>query len=189
MRTRRALTLALVLAIAPALAACGEHTMHNGDANNNGTYINAGPVTYQLQISRELNPYSPEDSGYVTGVPKSEASLNPSQFWFGVFLWAKNETNRPQRTTDKFDIVDTTGYVFRPTAVTNPYAWTSQVLQPGATQPEPDTTAGNGPTGGELLLFKLYTSGIHDVYNNRPLTLQIRSPSGNKVWGTISLDL
>jgi hypothetical protein len=41
-----------------------------------------------------------------------------------------------------------------------------------------------GPTQGGLLLFKLDTS----VYDNRPLTLEIRGPSG-RVWGTISLDL
>ena len=51
-------------------------------------------------------------------------------------------------------------------------------------QPGPDTTASFGPTQGGLLLFKLPTT----IYDNRPLTLEIRGPSG-RVWGTISLDL
>lgn len=162
--------------------------MHNGDANNDGTFINAGNVVYQLQISRELNQYSPEDKSYFIGLPKNAAKLTPSQLWFGVFLWAKNQTNNARRTTDNFDIVDTLGRKYRPlklNSAINPYAWTSTPLTPGATQPNPNTTAGVGPTGGELLLFKLNTS----IYNNRPLALQIRAPSGHKVWATISLDL
>lgn len=162
--------------------------MHNADANNNGTFINAGNVIYQLQISRLLNQYSPEDKSYFIGLPKNAAKLTPSQLWFGVFLWAKNQTNNNRTTTDNFDIVDTQGNTYRPLkldSAINPYAWTSTPLTPGATQPNPNTTAGVGPTGGELLLFKLNTS----IYNNRPLALQIRAPSGNKVWATISLDL
>ncbi|HEY3943826.1 MAG TPA: hypothetical protein VGL78_01245 [Solirubrobacteraceae bacterium] len=188
MRARRALIAVCVIAAASLLSACGEHTMHNADANNNGTFINAGNVIYQLQISRELNQYSPEDKSYFIGLPKNAAKLTASQLWFGVFLWARNQTNNNRTTTDNFDIVDTQGNTYRPLkldSATNPYAWTSTPLTPGATQPNPNTTAGVGPTGGELLLFKLNTS----IYNNRPLALQIRAPSGNKVWATISLDL
>ncbi len=187
-RARRVLTVLCVIAAVPLISACGAHTMHNGDANNDGTYINAGNIVYQLQVSRELNQYSPEDRSYFIGLSNAAMSLTPSQLWFGVFLWAKNQTNGDRRTTDKFDIVDTLGTTYRPLkldAAINPYAWTSQALAPGATQPDPNTTAGVGPTGGELLLFKLSTT----IYDNRPLTLQIRAPSGKKVWGTISLDL
>ena len=158
------------------------------DANNNGNYVKAGPLTYQLQISRELNQYTPQDSGYVTGLPKSESKLTPNQLWFGVVMWAKNETSQTLLTGNKFDIVDTQGNVYHPLKLdpaVNPYAWVPQALAPGATEPNPNTTAGTGPTGGRLLLFKLNTS----IYENRPLTLQIRAPSGKKVWGTISLDL
>ncbi|MGN6170645.1 MAG: hypothetical protein ACTHQQ_21135 [Solirubrobacteraceae bacterium] len=188
MRARRALTAVCVIATASLLSACGEHTMHHADANNNGAFINAGPLTYQLQISRELNPYGPQDSGYITGLPRGESRLTANQLWFGVFLWAKNETDRTFATTNSFDIVDTQGNVYRPLrldAARNPYAWTSQTLAPGAVQPNFNTTAGVGPTGGELLLFKLNDS----IYDNRPLSLQIRAPSGKRVWGTISLDL
>jgi hypothetical protein len=191
-RARRFLVLALVIAAAPLLAACGEHTLHHADANNNGTFINAGPVTYQLEVSRELNQYSSEDSGYITGLPKSAAKLAPNQEWFGVFLWAKNESKRTVTTGDRFDIVDTLGNTYRPLPLNpsrNPYAWTPQALAPGATEPNPTTTAGYGPTGGRLLLFKLPAYGNNSIYDNRPLTLQIRNPSGTRVWGTISLDL
>ena len=67
----------------------------------------------------------------------------------------------------------------------NAYAWAPQKLGPGATEPGPDTTASFGPTQGALLLFKINTS----VYDNRPLTLEIRGGPSQKVWGHISLDL
>jgi hypothetical protein len=199
-RARRILTAACVIAAAQFVSACGSHTTHHAsgiaaagsvgaaDANNNGNYVKAGLMTYQMQVSRELNQYTPEDSGYVRGLPKSESKLAPNQLWFGVFMWAKNETSRTLTTSGNFDIVDTQGTVYHPLKLdpaVNPYAWEAQALAPGATEPNPTATAGTGPAGGRLLLFKLNTS----IYDNRPLTLQIRAPSGKKVWGTISLDL
>ncbi len=185
---RRLLTAASLLASASLAAACGTHHSSVADANNNGAYVKAGPLTYQLQVSRLLNQYSPEDSGYLVGLPTAQSSLASNQEWFGVFLWAKNQTSQPHQTTDNFDIVDTQGNVYHPIVASNPYTWTSQMLEPGATQPTPNTTASFGPTQGALVLFKLYSSGNKSVYSNRPLTLQIRG-SSNKVWATISLDL
>ncbi len=180
----------MVACLAPllvGLAACGRV----GDPptlENDGVYVQAGPITYQLQISRQLNQYSTEDSQYVKGVPPADSIRRPDQLWYGVFLWALNQTKRVQRTTDNFDIVDTEGTTYYPIPLNralNPYAWTAQALAPRATEPEPGTTAFYGPTGGGLLLFKLNVT----VYNNRPLTLEIRSPTNGKLWATISLDL
>jgi hypothetical protein len=172
--------------IAIGLGACGKTNIPSS-AENNGVYITAGPITYQLQVSRELNQYATEDRQYLAGLPSSLRSLTPSEEWYGVFLWAKNQTKRPQMTSDSFDIVDTQGTHYYPVPLSsslNQYAWTAQPLAPGGIEPGSDTTASFGPTQGGLLLFKLNTS----VYDNRPLTLEIRGQSG-KVWGTISLDL
>jgi hypothetical protein len=185
---RKLLTGVLLVAAVPLAAACGSHHSNLADANNNGTYVKAGPVTYQLQVSRELNPFSHEDSGYLAGLPKKDASLAPDQEWYAVFLWAKNTSKQPQQTTARFDVVDTEGDVYTPIAFNNPYVWTSQTLAPGAVQPQPDTTAGYGPIEGQMLLFKVYSSGSQSVYSNRPLTLRIYGNTG-KVWATISLDL
>jgi hypothetical protein len=185
-RPSRLAGLACAATLSLGLAACGK-VNDPSSAENNGVYEQAGNVTYQLEISRQLNQYSTEDSAYVKGVPAGQASLSPSQLWYGVFLWAKNQTNSPQRTTDNFDIVDTVGNHYYPLHLNtslNPFAWTAQSLPPGATEPAPDTVAGDGPTQGGLLLFKLNES----VYSNRPLKLEIRSPSG-QVEATISLDL
>jgi hypothetical protein len=185
-RRRRISILAAAAVLAVSLGACGK-TGHPATAENDGVYVNAGPITYQLQVSRELNQYGTEDSQYLTGLPPGAASVSAGQEWYGVFLWAKNQTNSRQVTSDQFDIVDTEGNHYYPLQVTpllNAYAWTAQSLAPSATEPAPDTTASFGPTQGALVLFKLNAS----IYANRPLTLEIRGPS-QQLWGTISLDL
>jgi hypothetical protein len=183
---RRLSTLACAAVLLVGLAACGK-TGHPATLDNDGVYVDAGPITYQLQVSRELNQYATEDAQYLAGLPAGSNSLSAGQEWYGVFLWAKNQTKRQEATNDSFDIVDTQGHHYYPMQLTsslNQYAWTAQTLAPGATEPAPDTTASFGPTQGGLLLFKLNIS----AYDNRPLTLEIRAPS-QQLLGTISLDL
>jgi hypothetical protein len=183
---RRLSILACALSLAVGLAACGK-TGRPETLENDGVYVNAGPISYQLQVSRELNQYATEDAQYLSGLPAGTNSLVAGQEWYGVFLWAKNQTKRQQVTSANFDIRDTEGHHYYPIQVSrslNQYAWTAQSLAPGAIEPAPDTIASFGPTQGGLLLFKLNLS----AYDNRPLTLEIRGPS-QQVWGTISLDL
>lgn len=185
---RRAWILVCALALAVGLAACGQAEQPTS-LENNGVYVDAGPMTYQLQISRTLDPYGVEDRGYLVGLPAgtTPTGLPPDQMWYGVFLWAKNQTKESHLTSDSFDIADTAGdryYPLRLDASVNPYAWTSQLLDPGGTQPTPSSTAFYGPTQGGLLLFKLPTT----VYSNRPLSLYIYPPGGGTP-ATISLDL
>ncbi len=166
----------------------GHHLANN---DNDGTYIEAGGITYQLQISRQLNPWGVEDSQYVQGLPSgtTRTGLPADELWYGVFLWAKNQHHRSIATapTNRFEIVDTLGHVYKPMPLKfseNPYAWSSQTLGFGETEPGEDSTASNGATGGRLLLFKLNQS----IYSNRPLTLFILSSTNQKI-GEISLDL
>jgi hypothetical protein len=186
---RRSRILVAVLALALGLAACGHKEAHPSlaDANNDGGYVDAGPVTYQLQVSRVLNPYSTEDSQYVQGLPPGTPPLTANQEWYGVFMWAKNQTDKPQVTTNNFVIVDTQGNKYYPLKLNpleNSYAWRPQVLLPLQIQPKPDTTAYFGPTQGGLLLFRINDS----AYSNRPLTLYILG-SENQRLASISLDL
>jgi hypothetical protein len=188
-RARRLWTVASVLTLAFGVAACGHKQPHPSvaDANNNGGYVDAGPVTYQLEISRVLNPYSTEDSQYIKGLPAGTATPTPDEQWYGVFLWAKNQTHRAQTTTDNFVVEDTQGNRYYPLKLNpdvNPYAWSSRRLAPLETEPGPDTTASYGPTQGQLLLFKIGNS----AYSNRPLTLYILG-AGDQKLATISLDL
>ena len=189
MKASRSWIAASALTLAIGAAACGGNSAgpHVADANNNGGYVLAGPISYQLQISRELNRYSPEDSQYLAGMPAGTVQPGATQEWYGVFLWAKNQSERAATTTDNFEVVDTQGTTYYPVKLNpalNPYVWTSQSLEPLATEPAPDSTASYGPTQGKLVLFKIGTS----AYANRPLTLWILGPSGQKL-ASISLDL
>jgi hypothetical protein len=184
---RRLLAIPCAVLVAFGLGACGHRSGHplTADANNDGDYVDAGPITYQLQVSRELNPYSIEDRNYLLGV--SSTTLPATQEWYAVFLWARNQTGTPATTSDSFDIVDTQGNHYYPVAINpalNPYAWTTQTLAPSATEPAPGTPAFYGPTQGRELLFRISDS----AYDNRPLTLEIHV-AGQAQPSTISLDL
>lgn len=149
-------------------------------------YFWAGPVTYQIQISRQLNPFSTEDVQYLAGV-KGAQDIGPQQFWFGVFLWAKNQSGRTVKSAGTFKLLDSNGDVFTPTKLNpslNPFAWTSQTMTPDATEPADDTVAADGTAGGGLILFKLTQA----VYSNRPLTLEVFAPGSSKP-SRIALDL
>lgn len=190
MRARRLPILASLLAIAVGVAGCGNRPAerHSADPENFGVYVSANRITYQLELSRELNGYSTEDAQYLEGLPAGITAPTPDEEWYAVFMWAWNQNKHalPTAPATDFDIVDTQGNMYHPEPLNpsmNPYAWTSQTLQPHATEPGPDTTASFGPTGGQVLIFKINTS----AYANRPLTLQIRGPQG-QVDATIPLD-
>ncbi|MGO9753583.1 MAG: hypothetical protein ACLP8S_17365 [Solirubrobacteraceae bacterium] len=189
-RSNRFVAQALgAIALAAGVGACGvgHKVSHPRTADGEQIYIDAGRATYQVQLTRALNPYETEDRQYLAGLAPAQLVLAPDQLWFGVFVWAKNQTNSVVHTTDTFSISDSAGTVYYPIALNptvNPYAWTSQRLAPGATQPTPGTTAYYGPTQGGLLLFKLSDA----VYSNRPLTLNIYA-AGQSRPSTVSLDL
>ena len=134
MSARRLWIIACALGLAVGLAACGQVSNPTSELNN-GVYVDSGPVTYQLQVSRELNQYSVEDRQYVSGLPAGSGALTPNQLWYGVFLWAKNQTDRPELTARSFYISDSNGDRFFPlhlNAELNGYAWTQQSCCPQA---------------------------------------------------------
>jgi hypothetical protein len=194
---RRFWILACALAVAFAVTACGSSkhapskpgvlTGHEvGNEVNDGSYIQAGPITYQLEVSRELNPYSIQDAPYVKGLPTGFPAPTANQLWYGVFLWAKNQHHKAYRTADNFKIVDTQGVTYYPIKLNpalNPYAWTSQLLPYEGTYPVQDSVQSEGESQGALLLFKLNSS----AYADRPLTFYILDHHGRKL-GSISLD-
>jgi hypothetical protein len=155
-------------------------------ANGAEPYFWNGPITYQVQVSRQLNPFDSYDVEYLSGVQGAQ-SISAQQFWFGVFLWAKNQSGHTATTADKFTITDSNGNVYQPTQLNpgaNPYAWTPQKLSPDSIEPMADSAAADGSAGGDMILFKLNES----VYSNRPLTLKVYSPGVSKP-SVVSLDL
>jgi hypothetical protein len=191
--TLRLPLLLAVAALAVGVSGCGvEHrNVATGVSQDelsagNEPYFNVGPVTYQIQVSRQLNPFDSADVQYLAGVQGAQ-DLPGDQFWYGVFLWAKNQSGAYRKTVDSFKLVDSDGNVFTPTALNpslNPYAWSAQTLMPNGIEPQADSTASNGPNGGGLVLFKLPQA----VYSNRPLTLEMFAYGSTKP-SRISLDL
>lgn len=191
--TLRLPLLLAAAALALGISGCGldHRTTETGVSQNELSaggepYFNVGPVTYQIQVSRQINPFDPVDVQYFAGVRNAQ-DLPGTQFWYGVFLWAKNQSGAKQTTADTFKLEDSYGDIYTPTvlnASVNPYAWAAQTLLPDAIEPLAGTTASNGSTGGGLILFKLNES----VYSNRPLTLEIFAP-GSTTPSRVSLDL
>ena len=155
-------------------------------SNGGEPYFWAGPITYQVQVSRQLNPFDSYDVQYLSGVQGAQ-DISAQQFWYGVFLWAKNQSGHIATTADKFEIVDSAGDVYTPTPLNpgiNPYAWTPLKLSANEIEPIADSAASDSSPGGGLILFKLNQS----VYSNRPLTLKVFAPGAKKA-SSVSLDL
>src|ERR1700693_2226816 len=95
-RLRKLSLLALVVLAAVALAACGDsHTRvttgtYAGESGKNAPYLNVGPLVYEVQLSRELNPYDTEDAQYLQGLTPEQRKLEAGQEWFGVFVQGYN---------------------------------------------------------------------------------------------------
>lgn len=193
-RTLRKLPLlAAALLAAIALGACGDsHTKvstgtYAGESGANAPYLNLGPLIYQVQLSRQLNPANSEDAGYLQGVPYAEGRLLPGEEWFGVFLQVYNNTEVAHKAAETITISDTEGNVYHPVTVlpTNHYVYRAVNVPRKGLLPNADTTASFGPTQGALLIFKIKTYSL----NNRPLEIRIANPEAPAQTVSAELDV
>jgi hypothetical protein len=148
-------------------------------------YFNVGGITYQIQESRQLNPYS-DDVEYFAGL-KNAQSIPGDDFWYGVFLWAKNQNKKTLTPASKFVLTDSAGNSYSPTKLNpsvNPWGCYATQLAQNDINPDPDSIASSGTTGGCMVLFELPVS----VYQNRPLTLHIYAQGASKA-DSVDLDL
>ncbi len=193
-RTLRKLPLlAAALLAALALGACGDsHTKvttgtYAGESGANAPYLNLGPLIYQVQLSRQLNPANSEDAGYLQGVPYAEGRLAAGRGVVrGVPAGLQQHRSGPQSGRNDHDqrhrrqrlppghVLPTNHYVYR--AVNVP----RKGLLPNA-----DTTASFGPTQGALLLFKIKTYSL----DNRPLEIRIANPEAPAQTVSAELDV
>jgi hypothetical protein len=183
---RRSL-IAVVAAAGLFAAGCGDKESVVTFAPDEGTYVQLGPLSYQVQISRYLNPYDTEDKAYLSGLPSGTPADQQGQVWFGIFVRIKNYSGQTQMPAPAsgYTITDTENNSYHPVQQDrklNWYAYTPAKILPAAWFPSQDTTAGMNPIAGELLVFKLPLSTIQ----NRPLTLKI--DQGGKS-ADVSLDL
>jgi len=180
-RLRKLPLAALALIAVLALSACGDsHSKvttgtYAGESGANAPYLDVGPLKYQVQLSRELNPANSEDAAYLKGLTPAERALEPGQEWFAVFLQVYNNTEQPHEAATSVRIYDTQGNVYSPLvpAVTNEYAYRGGIVPAKSQVPAPDTTAAFGPTQGVLLLYKIQTVSL----DNRPLEVKITNPN------------
>lgn len=192
MRKRSVLTALLGLA-ALALGACGDsHTRvttgtYAGESGQNAPYLNVGPLIYEVQLSRQLNPADTEDRAYLAGLPPSVRKLNPGEEWFGVFMQVYNETERSHPDASSFQVSDTQGNVYTPIAAapTNEFFYRSGSVPSKDRVPELNTVAANGPTQGALLLYKIKIASL----DNRPLELRIVDPTNPSQTASAELDV
>jgi len=179
MRPRHLILPLLLLALigfAGLASGCGEE--ETAEAKEGETLV-LGDMAYSIQITRELNRFSPEDSAYLQGAPP----LRPGEEYLGVFMQVTNQGDEAGVVPQPFRIVDTRGTIYDQVPLRNEWALEPGTpIEPGDTTPGPETVAKNGPVEGSLILFVISEA----ANENRPLILQI--PGGDEV-GEIVLDL
>ena len=190
----RKLPLLLSVALAVlALSGCGDsHTRvttgtYAGESGAQAPYLNVGPLVYEVQISRELNPYSVEDSAYLQGLTPAQRKLEPGQEWFAVFIQVYNNSSRTHLAANRFTITDTQNNLYVPIvpAATNQFAYRGGLVPPNGRLPIPDSVAANGTTQGALLLYKIEIVSL----DNRPLEFKIFDPSNALETASAELDV
>jgi hypothetical protein len=192
-RQRKLALLFAALLAALVLGACGEsHTKvttgtYAGESGANAPYLDVGPLVYEVQLSRQLNPTDSEDSGYLQGVPFAEGRLLPGEEWFGVFIQVYNHTEHSHKAAESITISDTQGTVYKPLAVlpTNHYIYRGGIVPAKNLLPPDDTTASFGPTQGALLLFKIKVASL----DNRPLEVKVTNPERQAESAKAELDV
>ena len=167
-----------IVALAAPLAGCGG-SEEELDVKE-GEPVEADHLSYNVVISRFLNPDDVEDSAYLVGQPEAPGG----EAYFGVFIQVHNEGDEEVTIPQEFQVIDTLETAYGPVPSESPYALPlGEALGPDEELPEANSIAQDGPTGGSLLLFLIEESSTE----NRPLEFELPLPSG-KV-GTIELDI
>ena len=178
--------LCLAALSAVAASGCGRTEEVRTQGETEGLYIEVDDLTYQIQMSRILEPSSVEDSAYLKGLADG-VDIRADEVWFAIFLRVENETEETHRAADEFEIVDTQEQKYRPVVLdpnANAFLYRPRDVAPGVIVPEPDTPAFNGPIQGELILFKVKVPSLY----NRPLEFRI-SNTGGEDTGIIDIDV
>ncbi len=184
----------LLLVLALALSACSDnsHTRvttgtYAGESGQNAPYLNVGPLIYEVQLSRELNPYDTEDASYLADLTPAQAKLEPGEEWFAVFLQVYNETSKPHPAAANISISDTQENLYTPIVppLANEFAYRAGLVPPKGRIPALDTVAASGPTQGAVLLFKIKVVSL----DNRPIEIKIVDPANPTQTASAELDV
>jgi hypothetical protein len=173
----RLATLVIAALAAVVLAGCGNKVDTAIVGETEGIYVGVDGLTYQVQISRILNPASDEDQAYLRGLPEDEAEPADDEVWFGIFMRVENETDEPLEAAEQFRIHDTQETEFEPLELdpaVNVFAYEPGTVGPGELIPRVNSPAADNTIQGALLLFRMKVESL----GNRPLELEIESREG-----------
>jgi hypothetical protein len=194
--TRFRLLALMVLAVAASasLAACGSDDEPERSAANEGIYVEAGSLKYQVQITRQLNPSQPMDRELLQGIAPAQRIKKPNELWYATFLRIENETSNTLTSASQFIVRDTNGEIFRPIPVNpaaNSFAYVSGPILGGdsnpaaTTYPNINSIPGQTDINGKMLLFKFPLGALA----LRPLTLTIVNPGNTTLNARVKLDI
>lgn len=185
----RRLLLPFLLALAVlGLGACGSDEVHTvTEGESEAFYVTLDELQYQVQLSRQLDPYARVDRDLLAGVPKAQRGLADDEVWFAVWVRALNGTEDPRALADRFIIKDTTGKEFEPVEMTpdSPFAYRPGPIAAGAGYPVPNSASGQAPTTGAFLLFRMPVRTL----DFRPLELEFASSKAPGQLAKIRLDV
>jgi hypothetical protein len=192
-RLRKLPLLVPALLAVLALGGCGDsHTRittgtYAGESGANAPYLYVGPLIYEVQLSRQLNPANTEDAAFLAGLTPEQRKLEPGQEWFAVFMQVYNQTNQPHAASDSFTIEDTQENRYTPVlpAETNQFAYRGGTVQANNQIPLAGTIAAEDSAQGLVLLYKIQIVSL----DNRPLELKIASPENPSETATGELDV
>ncbi len=190
---RKLLLTAPALLAALAVGGCGQsHTRvttgtYAGEGGATAPYLYVGPLIYEVQLSRELNPYNSEDAAYLAGLTPAQRKLEPSEEWFAVFVQVYNETSQPHPASDSFTVSDTQENIYTPLvpSTINQFAYRAGMVPANNQLPLPGTIADEDPAQGLVLLYKIKIVSL----DNRPLEIKIVAPEDPKATAQAELDV
>jgi hypothetical protein len=185
--------MALALLAAIVLGACGNSETkvttgtYAGESGQNAPYLNVGPLVYEVQLSRELNPANVEDASYLQGLTPIQRTLKRGEEWFGVFIQVYNHSSVPHLGATAMTISDTQNNAYTPTVPdqTNQFAYRGGFIPAESQIPVASSIASNGGTQGALLLYKIRIVSL----DNRPLTIHIVDPKDAAQRASAELDV
>jgi hypothetical protein len=181
MDLRRLTLAACVLALAAplGLAACGDEEPGVDEPAREGLALELDGITYNVFITRQLNPRVTPDEAYVTDEAPAGETL------YGVFIQVCNLSDEAHETVESFVVKDNAENEFEPEELPeeNVFAYSPQSLDPDECIPEAGSVAQLGPSAGSMLLFQLPL----ETTENRPLELEVEGESGETL--TFELDI
>ena len=178
MSRRIAIALLALAALALPAAGCGGEEEELDVAE--GEPIVVDDVSYNVVLSRFLNPDDTEDEAYLEG----QEPPPPDFLYFGVFMQVENDSEEDISLPEEMVVVDTLETRYVPLETESPFALPlGAPLPAGSKYPVPNSIAADGPTQGNLVLFLLEEESTE----NRPLELEVGLENGET--GLIELDI